>query len=89
MHWEFSHLVVLPCTDGDGEFPVTPATVLDARMVTRNHSTIPQVLVLWTNSDDYVATWENLSHLRRKFPALSHWGQGPSFPGVLSQQQRS
>ncbi len=48
---------------------------MDTRLIKKGNSTIPQVLIHWTNSAAEDVTWEDLEDLRSCFPAALAWGQ--------------
>ena len=79
--------VHLPSSEED---LATPATVLKRRQVKRGAGFITQVLVHWSGVDAGLATWENETEMRAKFPKVAACGQA-SFEGggnVMNRQAR-
>ena len=74
----------LPVTTDIEAAAATPEQVLDRRLVKKGNTTIPQVLIKWSNLPEASATWEDYNVLRARFPAAAAWGQaGPSAGGAV------
>lgn len=55
-----------------------PLQILDSRHVKKGNRIIPQVLVVWSDSNADSATWEDKDDLKRHFPFVLAWGQASS-----------
>jgi hypothetical protein len=48
---------------------------LQCQLHQRDASTVPQVLIRWSNLDPSLTTWEDEQALRQQFPGAPTWGQ--------------
>lgn len=67
-------------TDAEGCFSIAPLSSLNNRSIDRRVVEVFQVLGRWMHSNFELATWEDIKHIRSKFPSFDPWGQGSS-PG--------
>lgn len=61
------------CTDPDQQ--LLPVKILDRRQWPVGSKLLSQVLVQWSSLPSALATWEETSDLRRRFPSAPAWGQ--------------
>jgi hypothetical protein len=59
----------------DADKVVSPVQLQNTRMVRRGSSSIFQVQVQWEGLPSSLSTWEEISDLRRRYPASPAWGQ--------------
>ncbi|XP_026439744.1 uncharacterized protein LOC113338566 [Papaver somniferum] len=58
----------LPQVDHNVHYVIEPLDILDRRLTLRNNSSVPQVLVHWSNSSLEDATWADTVHIQSQFP---------------------
>jgi hypothetical protein len=59
----------------------TPEVVLQRRLVKKENSAVPQVLIKWTGLPEASATWEDYNVLHQRFLEAPAWGQAGSSTG--------
>jgi hypothetical protein len=47
-------------------------------MIQRGHTSVTQVKVVWSDMDTTLATWEDATPLKERFPHAPAWGQAAS-----------
>jgi hypothetical protein len=52
-----------------------PMQILQRRMIQRGGLTVAQVKVTWSDLDPALATWEDTTALKERFPCAPAWGQ--------------
>lgn len=60
-----------------------PEEILDRRLIKKGNTAYLQVLIKWTSLPSAMATWEDYSVLRERYPHSAAWGQAAS-QGVAS-----
>ena len=58
--------------------PDFPEKVLARRLITKDKSKIPEVLVKWSSQPEALPSWEDFFELRSRFPGAAAWGQAAS-----------
>jgi hypothetical protein len=64
-----------------------PERILQKRMATVGTAVRLQALIQWSGLPSSLATWEDLEHLRQRFPRAPAWGQACSDLGGCQQHK--
>ncbi|KAK6162149.1 hypothetical protein DH2020_001990 [Rehmannia glutinosa] len=61
----------LPVFDAEGKVIMHPISILDRRLVKRNNTGVPQVLIRWAHLPVEEATWEDYYAITQAYPHLT------------------
>jgi hypothetical protein len=61
-----------------------PESVLDRRLTKKGNAAVTQVLIKWNSLPAELATWEDYSVLKVRYPSAAAWGQAGPQGGVVS-----